>query len=453
MGVPSLPTNGLPRFAINHFLQMKFTYKKVFALYLPVAFFFVVFSFGKVAHATTLYSQTIDTNDESGSPGPYYPGTFTNSSWPDASQTVTDIYVTISNSAGSVFMDLQGCSTAGGGSASKIVSLGSPGAVKTLVHVSGLSDNVNWNTCTTQYFYTSSGTLHVYGASVGNPYFVLTDSGGITPPDYSTRFSSFVVDASSHSVTATGYWTASATSSESQELRFYQVSPTLGQESYVSLVATTTGNFHFTFPYLDTSFQISATSSSYSLGPSTSFHGEIYQLYSGFNPFSNTGTPPILLTSTSTSVQATTTATVVSNNPRSLSGLPEPADCSLGAITGCIKNAGVWLFYPSSDAIDSFKSLGTTLSGKFPFAYAYGINTLRQELFGAVATSSQTISLSFKLIPGHGTSTLELLSQSKLSAVPFAGLIKQILGWLLWLLGVEYIYYRVIRSHDSQTPS
>jgi len=183
------------------------------------------------------------------------------------------------------------------------------------------------------------------------------------------------------------------------------------------------------------------------------FYGEIYQLYDGFNPFSNTGTPPLLLTSTSTSITATSSVTVDSSNPRSLSGLPEPADCSLSAITGCIKNAAVWLFYPSSDSVDSFKGLSDTLSGKFPFAYAYGINTMRLELFEAAQTSTTTISLNFKIIPGHATSTLTLLSPTLLSNVPYSSTVKTILGWILWLLGIEYIYYRVLRSHDPNTPS
>jgi len=127
-------------------------------------------------------------------------------------------------------------------------------------------------------------------------------------------------------------------------------------------------------------------------------------------------------------------------------------ECSITSITGCLKNAGIWLFYPSSQKIEQFKSLSTDLQTKFPFAYAYGVNQMRQELFSASSTP-QTISLTFKIIPGHGTSTLELISQSKLSAVPYANTVKTILGWILWLLAIEYIYYRVIRAHDPNTPS
>jgi len=348
------------------------------------------------------------------------------------------------------------CATSGGGGCiQNIYSYGNPLPGTAWVAYtcgSGVYSGSGWTWC--------DGTIaYVINSGTGDYAQVTYDgtqwhSTGDIPDDTSTRFTAFTISTTTQTATITGYWTASSTSqSNTQELRFWQSSPTLGLENQQNLYATTTGNFSFTFPYLDTSFQISATSTSFTLGTDTSFFAEIYQLSGSYNPFSNTGTPPILLAATTTSVSATTSPTVISNNPRSLSGLPEPEDCSLGNLTGCIKNAGVWLFYPSSDSINSFKGLSDTLSGKFPFAYAYGMNALRMELFNAVQTSTTSISLTFKIIPGHGTSTLELLSASKLTAVPYSGTVKIILGWILWLLGVEYIYYRVLRSHDSSTPS
>jgi len=307
------------------------------------------------------------------------------------------------------------------------------------------------------YVYDGTGGL---SATVGG-YISWSVSGGVVTsnPDYFTgmtdsensRFTSFTINPTTGYATLTGHWTASSSPSETQKLTFWQSSSVFGVESQISVFATTTGDFRFSFPFKDSSFQISATSTSYTLGTDTTFHAEIYQLYSNYDPFNNTGTPPILLTSTTTSLSATSTVSV--NNQRSLLGLPEPAECGLTAITGCIKNAGVWLFYPSRDSVDSFKELGSSLSGKFPFAYAYEINDLRQELFNAVNTGTTTIALNFKIIPGHATSTLTLLSSDMLSAVPYSGTIKTILAWILWLLAIEYIYYRVIRAHDPHTPS
>lgn len=459
---------------------MKKSYKKYKALYLSVAFFFVYFSFGNLpVHAAVIYDNsgvdgTLFTKPGGGNTIWSMVGATSHTYATAITQTATGVSIT-----GAAFVRVsanqqpyQLVQLTQEGTTGVVCSSGATWSNVTgniwQTTISGCSGNIGG----IQVFSNISNTTNFDGAVTGGVTFDGTGTfmsdglvafqvcdsggctGGFTPPvvDLSTRYTSFTINQPAGTVTATGYWTASATSTQSQELRFWQVSPILGQESYASRIATTTGNFSFTFPYVDSSFQISATSTSYTLGSGVVFYSEIYQLYDGFNPFSNTGTPPLLLTSTSTSLTATSTVTVDSSDPRSLSGLPEPADCSLSAITGCIKNAAVWLFYPSSDSVDSFKGLSDTLSGKFPFAYAYGINTMRQELFEAAQTSSTTISLTFKIIPGAGTSTLTLLSPALLSAVPYSNTVKIILGWILWLLGIEYIYYRTLRSHDPNTP-
>lgn len=445
---------------------MKKSYKKAVALYLPVALFFVFFSLGiSTAHADVANPEC----DTSGPPDSFNNQFVRNCFTSPASSfslyavgVVTGDDVTPSYSSPNTY-----CVSNGEGDIYGMVDVDTSGWIARTSYIIEFDSpltipgdaSIPGNGWLNLGFAPSSGNCYapngagLQAAGVSGTVATYLYTAPLTPDDTTTRFTSFVVNPTTGYVTMTGYWTASATSTQSQELRFWQFSPNLGQEAYQSRIATTSGAFSFSFPYLDTSFQISATSSSYSLGTDTTFHAQIFQLYSGFNPFSNTGTPPILLTSTSTRVSATTTATVVSNNPRSLSELPEPEDCSLGNLTGCLKNAGIWLLYPSSDSIDSFKGLAETLSGKFPFAYAYGMNTMRMELFDAVQTSTTSISLTFKIIPGHGTSTLELLSSAKLEAVPYSGTVKIILGWILWLLAIEYIYYRVLRSHDSSTPS
>lgn len=111
------------------------------------------------------------------------------------------------------------------------------------------------------------------------------------------------------------------------------------------------------------------------------------------------------------------------------------------------------LFYPTNESVQKFSYLNTSLDNKFPFAYLEEVKVLRNELFDATQTGTTTINLRFKIIPGAGTSTLQLLSKQKLEAVPYASTVKTILGWLLWLQALGYIYYRVLRSHDSNTPS
>lgn len=145
------------------------------------------------------------------------------------------------------------------------------------------------------------------------------------------------------------------------------------------------------------------------------------------------------------------TTTISTSTRSTLPGSPTPLDCS-SLDFGChIKNALVWLFYPGN-TIESLKEIYELLPSKIPFVYLYEVDDLRQELFGASSTP-QTISLAFKIIPGHGTSTIELLSKSKLEAVPYADTVHDVLTWILYFLAIEYIYYRVLRSHDSNTPS
>jgi hypothetical protein len=134
------------------------------------------------------------------------------------------------------------------------------------------------------------------------------------------------------------------------------------------------------------------------------------------------------------------------STPRGQYEVPE-FECSITAMTGCIKNAFVWLFYPSANSVEQFKTLNTDLSGKFPFAYAYQAPMLVSKLFTSSQTASSTVAVS---VPNFGNITF--LSASMMTAVPYASTVRTIIGWILWILVIEYIYYRVIRSHDPNTP-
>jgi len=113
-----------------------------------------------------------------------------------------------------------------------------------------------------------------------------------------------------------------------------------------------------------------------------------------------------------------------------------------------IKQAIAWLLYPDVSVTEQFKSLSTTLEGKFPFAYAYQAPDLVDTLFTSTQTASSTISVT---VPNFGEITF--LSAALLNSVPYASTVRTIIGWLLWILTIEFFYYRTIRSHDSNTPS
>jgi len=102
-----------------------------------------------------------------------------------------------------------------------------------------------------------------------------------------------------------------------------------------------------------------------------------------------------------------------------------------------------YLTQPASSTVANFKAL--TLDGHFPFAYAYDVGRMRDNLLSG-GSGTTTVSVN---ITGFGTITF--LSRSMIAAVPFAPTIKVILAALMWLLTIEVIYLTVIRSHNQNT--
>jgi len=157
----------------------------------------------------------------------------------------------------------------------------------------------------------------------------------------------------------------------------------------------------------------------------------------------NTGSSTSWTSSVAFALGTTTVAT--SSYPDS----PIDLNCATIDIACHIKSAGLWLFSPSGDSTSQFSNL--TLRNSVPFCYIYDVGNLRTELFSAQQTATSTVSVQIRGFT-QSTSTITFLSRSMLEAVPYAGTIKTILGWLLYLMMIEYVYYRVIRVHDSNTP-
>jgi len=284
-----------------------------------------------------------------------------------------------------------------------------------------------------------------------NFHFNGTTWAPVPPVPPRPSFTTFTLDHAAGLVEITGYWIASSTSpGDSQSISYAETSGTLGPVHQDFLKATTTGDFSFTEPIIDSSFQISATSTSYTLGSDMVFTASLFQNFSSFDPFENTGAAPELLDATSTSLVSTSTATVNVGSSASLAALPE-APCGLTELGGCLKNAAVWLFYPTGNSISQFGQI--QLQNRFPFAYIYQLGGIRQALFTASSTAPLALTISLWDIPGQATTTLQLISETQIAAVPFAGTIYNVLTWVIWLGMAEYIYYRVIRVHDTSTPS
>jgi len=111
-----------------------------------------------------------------------------------------------------------------------------------------------------------------------------------------------------------------------------------------------------------------------------------------------------------------------------------------------LKNTLGLLFVPNEISTQRFVEL--SLEDRFPFAYAYEMPVLYGELFDSTQTATSTIAIEF-----GDFGSLTLFSKPQLEAVPYSALVKQIIGWLLWLSVIMFVYERVIRTHDTHTPS
>lgn len=144
---------------------------------------------------------------------------------------------------------------------------------------------------------------------------------------------------------------------------------------------------------------------------------------------------------------ATTTTPTLTTGIAECEALAFPSNfaCSVGTM---FKNTMLILWSPSADSVEQFKSLNTSLTEKFPFAYAYEAPELVETLFDSSQTATSTISVD---VTGFGEITF--LSAGMLSSVPYANTVKTIIGWLAWLLTIQLIYKRVIKIHDAHTPA
>jgi len=455
--VPSI----FPKFIIS---------KKVYAFYLAVAFFFALFSFGKIAFADI--SQTNHSTSNTGVTQWFQ------SFGTGLTGSLTDIEMFSSVPAGTVNWQLTECDSSGynqsptgiscNGSSSNIFSIAPTAqAYGTLSYT--LPSPYTFDS--SKYYYTTFisasnpnqvGGITVEGFPAGsasfspsNPsgiqdlYFVLSGIGGGSSG--TSQIFTFTYSTTTRQANVTGFWSATTTTGVSERLSFWQESTLLGRESFEQITATSTGNFSFTFEFLGIPDSYTGTTTQAFIAPfSLNVSLDQYDL-NYYDPFGLNGLDTSLyvmnLDATSTIVTTSSYGIQDYTTPRGLQEYPE-YECSISSITGCLKNAGIWLFYPSPDSIEQFKSLPEALSGKFPFAYAFQINTLRQELVSASSTASSTIGVN---VPGFGEITF--ISEDMVASVPFTGTVRTILGWILWLLAIEYVYYRVIRSHDSQTPA
>jgi len=279
---------------------------------------------------------------------------------------------------------------------------------------------------------------------------IYTDGDIPPPPSTESRIDTLTAATSTGMYTVTGYWNVGTNTVET--LYVEQYSSVYGTQSLDEYFATTSGPFSFTNNYIGFGGTPTGTTTPTISAPIT-ITADLTRKRTDCSIFPIEG--ETVCSSLETRLLDTESFTIAVssldyqiNNPLDLAEYPE-YECSFTSLTGCIKNAGIWLFYPTQSSLQQFDSL--TLADRSPFAYAYDIGTLRTELFDSTQTASSTIGAEF---PWFGGTTKEwtFLSAAMLSAVPFSSTIRLFVGWILILFMAEHIYRKILTSHNPATP-
>jgi len=119
--------------------------------------------------------------------------------------------------------------------------------------------------------------------------------------------------------------------------------------------------------------------------------------------------------------------------------------CGLTNLSGCISNAGAFLFVPSTDSLNNFITLKDSLAVKFPFAYLYDVSTA---ITTAISTNSnKNVSVT---IPFGSIATIPVIDQAKVASIPQATLLKTLITAFLWLGFSVAVYRRTYRIFNPQ---
>jgi hypothetical protein len=208
----------------------------------------------------------------------------------------------------------------------------------------------------------------------------------------SPRIINFTFSTTTATANIEGYWEATTTPYISNKLSFWQFSNSLGKESYVQLTATTTGYFNFSFPFKDPYSWTATTSTttapiynSFTLNASLDQYDETNYVF----PYGGTIINNLDATSTIISAVDNYNASDFISSPRALALYPE-YECGITSLTGCFKNAIIWAFYPTQEALDNWNGLLTTIQTKAPVGYFY---MAKDSINGLSATSTKAFNV------------------------------------------------------------
>jgi hypothetical protein len=212
-------------------------------------------------------------------------------------------------------------------------------------------------------------------------------SGNVSIP---TSINSFTYSTTTQTARVQGYWNATTTPDVTERLEFHQFSTMLGIESFTQVIATSTGLFDYSFEYRLLPTPATGTTTPAFTADTTLF-ARIYQYDNNYatDPFSGQfdSRYKTLLVATTTTITATTTDISTLLTGRDVFAYPE-YECGITSLTGCIKNALIWAFYPTQDSIEQYKDFISLIQAKAPIGYFY---TAKDSLTGLSATSTSNV--------------------------------------------------------------
>lgn len=139
-----------------------------------------------------------------------------------------------------------------------------------------------------------------------------------------------------------------------------------------------------------------------------------------------------------------TTTPIAVTNPGSGAVL---GSCATFDLPCLLSNVTQYVFIPTQASVDNFKSL--TLASSSPFSYVYDVPVLYGELFNTSTTTTLALVVPFPTV-GNASSSLTLISAGMLAGIPMAGTVRTLIGWIMWLLLAQLIYYQLLRSHNKE---
>jgi len=120
-------------------------------------------------------------------------------------------------------------------------------------------------------------------------------------------------------------------------------------------------------------------------------------------------------------------------------------DCGLTSLSGCINNSFRFLFIPSDDTINELLQIGDEVNEKIPFVYVAEIQNVVEEFFNT--PYDQTIDVELDL----GFGTITMIDREMIEAVPYVGLLNQLIAGMLWFIFAMSMYRMGLGIHNKET--